>query len=818
MRIDFHVHSKSSKRPSQWILQKINCPESFTEPICLYTTAKARGMTHVTITDHNSIEGVLEIAHLPDVFISEEITTYFPEDNCKLHVLAINITEAQHDDIQRLRRNVMDLVDYLNHEQILHIVAHPLYALNGQLNLVHFEKMMLLFKNFELNGSRNKRENDCISDILGRLSPQDIHRLSEKHRIEPKIPLPWEKRFFGGSDDHSGLNIARTHTQITGADSPAGFFRAIDGSTLTVHSDPASPKTMSHNLYGIAYQFYRNKFNLTRYSEKDVLMRFLDRSLRGETDTQAGFFSKLYHLWHYRKQKNGHVPVTDSLMALLKYETRRLLYDNPALLQPVGTGLENTETEERRWFAFVNDVANRVMVHFGNHLLDHLSGANVFNLFHTIGSAGGLYTLLAPYFVAYTLFSKDKALTDEIYRQFHDTGGNTPKCEKSANVVHFTDTFYDVNGVAQTLQQQVRLAIQNEKNLTIVTCESQKRKCGLGIRNFEPVGVYELPEYPEQKIYYPPFLEMLDYCYENQFTHIHSATPGPVGLAALAIAKILRLPFIGTYHTAIPQYASALTGDKTIEEIMWRLILWYYDQMDVVYAPSESTRKELIDKGLAEEKVRLYPRGIDINHFHPSKRNGMLSSRLQNSNGLKLLYVGRISKEKNLHILENAFKSLSANRPDVTLVVVGDGPYMEDMKQSLNGYPCLFTGYLHGDALAEIYASCDLFVFPSTTDTFGNVVLEAQASGLPVIVTDQGGPRENILPDESGLIVDGNDETALTAAMRTLVSDGDRLKQMGLAARRYMEERSFESAFMKSWEMYEAVASFPNAASTQATG
>ncbi|MDX9786512.1 MAG: glycosyltransferase [Desulfobacterales bacterium] len=804
MRIDFHVHSKSSKRPSQWILQKINCPESFTEPTSLYNTAKARGMTHVTITDHNSIEGALEIAHLPDTFISEEITTYFPEDNCKLHVLALNITEAQHNEIQRLRQNVFELVEYLNLERILNIVAHPLYAINGKLSIAHFEKMLLLFNYFEINGSRNKRENDCLSAILGNLKPENIDQLSEKHHLEPKLNRPWQKRLFGGSDDHSGLNIARTHTQIPGVETLDDLFSTVELHAFTVHSEPATPKTMSHNLYGIAYQYYRNKFNLQhRYAEKDILMRFLDRSLRGEGEASAGILSKLYYLWHYRKQKKETAPVSESLLDLLKYETRRMIQDNPDLLAPADALPGDGQKEELRWFNFVNDAANRVMVHFGDSLLDQLSGANVFNLFHTIGSAGGLYTLLAPYFVAYTLFSKDKALSDDIYQRFGTPADHAAVRGKTANVVHFTDTFYDVNGVAQTLQQQIKMAIKFGKNLTVITCESQKHPCGLGLRNFEPIGVYELPEYPDQKIYYPPFLEMLDYCYENQFTHIHSATPGPVGLAALAISKILRLPFIGTYHTAIPQYARILTGDNAIEELMWRLILWYYDQMDVVYAPSESTRKELVDKGLSDEKIKLYPRGIDINFFHPSKRNGHLNQHLEYPNILKLLYVGRISREKNLHLLANAFKALAERHLNLSLVIVGDGPYLEDMKASLNGYPCLFTGYMEGDALAELYASCDLFVFPSTTDTFGNVVLEAQASGLPVIVTDQGGPCENLLPNITGLIVAGDDEAALEEAIHSLITDLKRLTQMGRDARDYMEKRSFEAAFMQSWEMYD---------------
>ena len=156
MKIDLHVHSKFSTRPSQWVLQKIGCPESFTDPFRLREIARKKGMDMVTLTDHNTIKGVLEIAHLPDVFISEEVTTYFPEDGCKVHVLVFDISEQQHKEIQRVRYSVFDLVKFLRAEGIVHVIAHPLYSTNDLMNADHFEQLLLLFMNFELNGQGMK--------------------------------------------------------------------------------------------------------------------------------------------------------------------------------------------------------------------------------------------------------------------------------------------------------------------------------------------------------------------------------------------------------------------------------------------------------------------------------------------------------------------------------------------------------------------------------------------------------------------------------------------------------------------------------------
>lgn len=192
--------------------------------------------------------------------------------------------------------------------------------------------------------------------------------------------------------------------------------------------------------------------------------------------------------------------------------------------------------------------------------------------------------------------------------------------------------------------------------------------------------------------------------------------------------------------------------------------------------------------------------------FHPSKRNGYLESHFSIKEGFKLLYVGRVSKEKNLELLGQVLKTLNQRHPNLHLIVAGDGPYLEEMRQDMAGTPCVFTGYLEGEDLAAIFASCDLFVFPSTTDTFGNVVLEAQASGIPVIVSDSGGPQENVIPGKTGLIVPGNDADSLVAAIEALLADPALLTRMGQAARQYAQERSFETAFMATWKIYEKAA------------
>jgi glycosyltransferase involved in cell wall biosynthesis len=800
MKADLHVHSKYSTRPSEWILRKIGCAESYTEPARLYAIAKARGMSFVTITDHNTIAGSLEIAHLEGAFVSEEITTYFPDDRCKLHVLAHRITEVQHLEISRLRENIFELIPFLNREDISHAVAHPLYSINERLTVDHVEKILLLFNTFEVNGSRDDHQNRALRTILSGITEEDLEFLEEKHGIPPYGITPWKKRLIGGSDDHSSLNIAYTWTEVDGAASVDEFLTGIGQNRCRAVGRASSPKTLARNLYSIAYRFYREKLTLDRFVSRELLYRFVNRALIPEREEEEGLVDRLKttlatHMPHLSFHRSTPVPLTN----LLQREAKGVIEGNDQVKRFLKRPAKAQVDGDEAWYGFVVGMSDKILRELADSIMSSLSGANLFHMFNTIGSAGSLYTMLAPYFVSYSVFTKDRRFSNQCLSRFsRDSCSVLPEALK---IAHFTDTFYEVNGVAKTLQLHVKMALKNQKQQAIITCSPEPDTPG--VVNFKPIGTYEMPEYPDLKLFYPSLLAMLQYCHEESFTHMHSATPGPSGLAALAIARILKRPICSTYHTALPQYVAQLTEDPAMEEIMWRYTLWYYNQMDVVYVPSHAIGDELEAKGIPAKKIRFYPRGIDSLTFNPSKRNGFFKSRYRLEDDLlKLLYVGRVSREKNITLLEDVFQELYRTGKDIHLIIVGEGPYLEEMKTRMRGLPVTFTGFLDGEDLCQAYASSDIFVFPSTTDTFGNVVLEAQASGLPVIVTDEGGPKENLIPGKTGFVVPADNTKGFAQAILGLMEDPLLLKDMKENARRYSEGRSFEKAYMDLWDSY----------------
>ena len=208
IRADLHAHSKYSEHPSEWFLQRLGAQESYVEPEFIYKTAKSRGMDLVTITDHNRIEGSIILQHLhpDDTFTGVESTVYFPEDDCKVHILVYGLTERQFDDIQKIRTDIYEMRDFLRQENLAHAVAHATYAVNGKISIEHLEKLILLFDVFEgINGGREDIHNTVWLKTLSSLTPEHIARLYERYRIEPFSDTPWIKGFTGGGDDHAGL-------------------------------------------------------------------------------------------------------------------------------------------------------------------------------------------------------------------------------------------------------------------------------------------------------------------------------------------------------------------------------------------------------------------------------------------------------------------------------------------------------------------------------------------------------------------------------------------------------------------------------------
>jgi glycosyltransferase involved in cell wall biosynthesis len=799
--IDPHCHSRHSGLSSEWFLRKMGCPESFSEPGEIYRQAKERGMQLVTITDHNVIAGCLEIAHHPDVVIGCEVACSFPDSGAKVDVITLGITEEQFHECVRLRENLFDLVKYVNNEKIFHILAHPLYRMNSAYDADHFEKCLLLFKNMEvLNGTRTKAQNLSTQRVLDRLDRETIERLAEKHKIEPIGDQPWQKNRTGGSDDHGGLLVGSTYTGVPRVDTFSEFCAAVDSGKSEAVGTISTSHTLAHNIYRAAYKYIVDILGAYEPTKGDPLHYMVMKLLFADESARPKAIDVVRR--KVKKKLGKAEPDTSpyQILTLIKNEAKSLARDHPKYQDLFNKPMPQDKDElNRAVYGFLSVLSNRVMARLADDMIQAIEGLSFNKILDIIPGIGTAHFFLLPYYVAYGATNQSNRLIEEVGERYLPP---ELKVRPHKKVAMFTDTFDEVNGVAVVVKQMAEEARRAGAEMYIVKSGPEESGVDGNVYHFQSVADVKLPEYPEVKLRFPSLLDLLDWCEREDFSSIHAATPGTMGMFALLAAKILHVPFVGTYHTEITDYVRYLTGSESMARVASKFIRWFYERMDVVFAPSETSRRNLANHGVDDSIVHFIPWGVDTELFNLDKRDPAIWSQFGADGKVKLLYAGRISKEKDLDVLSDAFIELCGERDNVMLALAGGGPYREELERKLEGYPAVFLGYLDHERLARFYASADIFVFPSTTDTFGNVILEAQAAGLPVIVSDMGGPKENMIHGKTGLVTRGRDATALKQALRTLLDDPGMRRAMAANARPNVADKSIHASFSKYWQLH----------------
>jgi len=738
-------------------------------------------MDFVTITDHDSLAGSLSIAHLPGTFLGAELDTFLPEDACRLHVVVLGVDEALFADLLDVRTSAYELSALLHATGTAHFVSHPLYAVNDRLTPDAVEKLLLLFDAFEVrNGARSARSNDLTEEILASLTPRMVERLAERHGIEPRGPAPWRKTAVGGSDDHSGLFAAAAWTEAPCDGTPEGFLEAVRHGDCGPGGDSGGAPYLAHSIYAVvrscAVDLAEPRGERAVPGLGRILSELVKVDLHGG-DAEQGALNAVARLF----------PGDDAARLRRRFEIR--LRRDIRHLEDARTGA--TEYN-RRLFGLTRRLADDSFRVNGIRLVDGVRRRRPGRV--AAGAAGVALTHLAatPYYVAYRHQAKERPLLDDVRRRLlgpETSAGRgsweAPAVSATRRIALFTDTIHEINGVALTIKRLLDVAQRRGIHLRVFTSRDEPSGLDRGIENLRTCGGFALPRYPELGLHAPSFLEVVARLQDGGYTDVHVSTPGPVGFMGLAAARVLKLPVAGTYHTDIPRYARDLGGSRLLEEVAWRYVHWFYSRLDEVLVPSASTRRDLIARGLPAERVKPLPRWVDTERFTPKRRDVLLWESTPLAGRLRVLYAGRVSREKNLELLATVFRSLSRLGLPVGLVVAGDGPFRAGMQESLRGCPAVFLGFQEQDALATTYASSDVFVFPSATDTFGNVVLEAQSSGLPVIVSDRGGPQELIDAGRTGFSVPADEGAALAAAMALLLTDEALRKRMGRAARAF---------------------------------
>lgn len=376
-------------------------------------------------------------------------------------------------------------------------------------------------------------------------------------------------------------------------------------------------------------------------------------------------------------------------------------------------------------------------------------------------------------------------------------------------VAIFTDNDFDkVNGVTTSLRAVLRHAPADiAPRIYTLAGFGVDRPDYLALAS---IGV-GIPFYGEMKMYVPRLRALLRHARRDRIDLVHLTTPGPVGLAALFVAWRLGVRMVGTFHTDLAAYTALLSGSDRLGALMREYMRWPYGRCDRILAPSAATREMLIASKIDPRKIRLWTRGVDTTLFSPAKRTHALRDTWHvDERRPAIVYVGRVSREKGLDLLAPFQHALDRRGVQHRLIVVGDGPMAPALRRLCPD--AVFTGVLRPAAVAGCVASSDLFIFPSPTDAAGNVVLESQACGTPVLVSDAGGPREYMVDEKTGVVCPAGDAEAFASAAAALLRDRERLRQMAQAARAHAESLGWHHALEPLYQAYRDVCEASRAA------
>ncbi|MFF2447887.1 glycosyltransferase family 4 protein [Neobacillus sp. NPDC058068] len=357
----------------------------------------------------------------------------------------------------------------------------------------------------------------------------------------------------------------------------------------------------------------------------------------------------------------------------------------------------------------------------------------------------------------------------------------------------FTDTFYpDINGVARTLKHFTNYLEKQHITFKVFAPDSNSHSNEYISSYICRFKSWSLFFYPECRLAFPNLFRIKAELEAFSPDIIHVATPFNMGLCGIYLAKKLSIPLVGSYHTDFNYYLK-FYNLQFLSKILWKYMKWFHKPFKKLFVPSQETYTQLHRRGFTN--LEIWPHGVDCQHFHPYYDKQLIREQHGITKKHLLTFVGRLAPEKDVKTLLDVAKSLPAEvNEQVQWLVVGDGPLREEL-EATSPANMTFTGYQTGIELAEIYSASDLFVFPSPTETFGNVVIEALASGTPAITANSGGVKNIIQPGVTGYLCETGNAAEFADAILKLLENDSLLIHFGQEGRDYALTQNWDTIF-----------------------
>jgi glycosyltransferase involved in cell wall biosynthesis/predicted metal-dependent phosphoesterase TrpH len=731
-RVDMHCHSSASEVSRLGVQRALGLPECATPPEEVYELARRRGMDFVTITDHDTIDGVLQIADRPGVFISEELTAHFRDEPQAVHVLCYGLSGEDHEWLQAHSGDVELCAAYMFEREIACALAHPYYTVAAPLTARHRRRLAELFGIWEVrNGARARELNRPAATYVATRDGIGI----------------------GGSDDHAGVDIGRTYTESPPAATPAQFLDHMRAGRVIARGAQGSAAKWAHAAIVLTARSLGSGLPGAEPAVPDParVIAIAGRLLR-EGDARHGPTS------------GGEAVSSEDARCLLR-----------AWLEAV----ELDHLDERGLIAHMQEesFSHSDLFRRASRLHEHKLRAAVAVAVDAVSSGGeglveaasGLFeacTAAIPYAPAAAFLASEQrklaSIPDAAAARLGSPQQSAREPGREAGevprVAILADGIGSTHGVTRTIEEIRTRGVPGFEIEVLGTDPDVDRR-------LSAVAEVDIPFYPGLRIGVPSLPAVVQTLTDGRYDAVHVCSPGPVGVAGVLIARALSLPLLGSYHTELSAYAGLRSGEARLSGAMAMAVGAFYNACDVLLSPSLAADEALARLGAPAERVLRWDRGVDTSRFDPALRD----RKLLGPERINVLYAGRITREKGAELLADAFLLARRREPRLHLVLAGGGPEQGMLEDRL-GAAASFLGWLEGGDLARTYASADVFLFPSATDTFGQVILEAQASGLPVISVAAGGPLSLIEQRVTGLLCEADSHVLAEALLELSAS------------------------------------------------
>jgi glycosyltransferase involved in cell wall biosynthesis/predicted metal-dependent phosphoesterase TrpH len=740
-----HCHSTASHISRLGVQRSLGLPECATPPQEVYALAKRRGMDFVTITDHDTIDGCLELADRPDCFVSEELTARFAGEAQAVHVLCYGIDPGDHEWLQAHAGDLEACAAYLHENGIACALAHPFYNVAAPLGPRHRRRLAELFPIWEVrNGSRAAELN----------MPAVVY--VETHGSTG----------IGGSDDHAGVDIGRTWTGVPSASTPEEFLACLRAGKAEAGGEQGSAAKWAHAAMALATRALSLGEETCPEAEAHVGTRQAAGPGRDDLAPDPGAVLKI------AQRVVGQGAAREGKIAAdIGPDDARALLDS--WLRSIGVELRGRsliEWMQSEDFSHAELYRRARRVHDRRLRVAIADGAAAVGRGDLGSAAGGLFEALLPaipYAPPTAFLGAEKA-------KLAGRSGERPR------VALIADGIEAMHGVTHTIEQIRERGVPGFEVEVVGTDPWVDRR-------LPAATSLSVPFYAGMELGVPGLPALAETLAEGRYDLVHVTAPGPAGIGASLISRVSGAPLVASYHTELAAYAGVRSGDGGLETLSKVALGAFYTAPSRVLSPSPAADRSLLGLGVAEGRIDRWERGVDTTRFDPAK-----ADRAAFPGDLRVLYAGRLTREKGVDLLCESFLRARRIEPRLHLLLAGGGPEEGELRARL-GEHATFLGWLEGEGLARAYASSDLFLFCSRTDTYGQVVLEAGASGLPVVAVAEGGPAALIENRHTGILC-RPDADHLAGAVLQLASSPALRGRLGEAAARAARARSWERA------------------------